>query len=135
MRVLVAGCRSYTYDIIIDALIAGLPEVIKEDVVIVNGQAPGADVLADDLAKGYGIDRDPYPADWDKYGKAAGPIRNKQMLDEGKPDIVVAFLDRPEEDSKGTRNMIKQAEKAKLPVFVIERRLPVEGPEQLTFDA
>jgi hypothetical protein len=58
-----------------------------------------------------------FPADWDKYGKAAGPIRNKQMLDEGKPQAVIAFsydLAR----SRGTANMVAQARDAGLPVWL-----------------
>lgn len=52
-----------------------------------------------------------FPADWDKYGRAAGPIRNKQMLEyilEENP-IVAAFWDGK---SRGTKNMIDQASKA-----------------------
>ena len=48
-----------------------------------------------------------YPADWQKHGRAAGPIRNQQMLDEGKPDLVVAF-----DGGRGTADMIARAEKA-----------------------
>jgi hypothetical protein len=59
----------------------------------------------------------PYPADWDKYGKAAGPIRNKQMLDEGNPEKVIAFRFK---NSRGTQNMINQAEKAGIKTIVID---------------
>lgn len=45
-----------------------------------------------------------FPADWDKYGKRAGYLRNVQMLDEGKPDLVVAFP-----GGKGTAMMVKLA--------------------------
>ena len=131
MRVLIAGSRTYTYDTVIDSLIRGL-QAEHDSLRVINGQAKGADMLAHDLAEAYGAITVPFPADWDKYGKAAGPIRNKQMLDEGKPDMVIAFLDRPESESRGTANMIKQAQKAGVPVYVIERRLPSEpGPEQL----
>lgn len=50
----------------------------------------------------------PFPADWKQYGKAAGPIRNKQMLDEGQPDLVLCFHDDIEK-SKGTKNMYELA--------------------------
>jgi hypothetical protein len=56
-------------------------------------------------------------ADWDKHGRAAGPIRNQQMLDEGKPDLVVAFL-LPQ--GSGTLDMIRRTEKAGIEVRVIE---------------
>jgi SLOG family YspA-like protein len=85
--------------------------------VIISGKAKGADTLAEDFARVYRLEFEGYPADWKKHGKAAGPIRNKQMLDEGKPDLVIAFL---APNSRGTRNMIDQAEKAGVPVKVIE---------------
>ena len=52
-----------------------------------------------------------FDADWQKYGRAAGPIRNKQMLDEGSPDLVIAFA-----GGRGTENMVKQSEAKKVPV-------------------
>lgn len=57
-----------------------------------------------------------FPADWTTHGKAAGPIRNSQMLKEGLPDLVVAFL---APDSRGTANMIAQAEKAGVKTIVV----------------
>ena len=57
-----------------------------------------------------------FPAQWDKYGKSAGVIRNQQMLDEGKPDTVVYFHDNIER-SKGTKDMVSRAKKAGLPVL------------------
>jgi hypothetical protein len=56
-----------------------------------------------------------YKAKWDKYGKSAGPIRNKKMLDEGKPDLVFAFPGGP-----GTNNMIKQAKEKNILIYNIK---------------
>ena len=84
---------------------------------IIEGDAKGADRLAGKWADLKGIGKAVYPADWDKYGKKAGPIRNKQMLDEGKPDCVIAFLTK---NSRGTRNMVSQADKAGVKVFKVE---------------
>jgi hypothetical protein len=59
-----------------------------------------------------------FKADWSTYGKAARPIRNQQMLDEGHPNLVVAFhyaLDK----SKGTLDMVSRARKAEINVIVI----------------
>lgn len=89
---------------------------------LIHGCAKGADTLSelvilrrfDGWANIPSIER--YPADWNKYGKAAGPIRNKQMLEEGKPDLVVAFMFK---DSRGTKNMVEQAKKAGVKVEVI----------------
>jgi len=55
-------------------------------------------------------------AEWDRYGRAAGPLRNKKMLEE-KPDLVVAFT-TDIETSRGTANMVKQARQAGIPVVI-----------------
>jgi YspA, cpYpsA-related SLOG family len=72
--------------------------------LIIHGCASGADSISGEWAKSHAIPVREFPADWDKYGKAAGPIRNKQMLTESEPDAVLAFP-----GGKGTANMIKQA--------------------------
>ena len=66
--------------------------------------ARGADTLADKWAAANGHRSEGYPADWDTYGRRAGFLRNKQMLEEGKPDLVVAFP-----GGKGTEMMISLA--------------------------
>jgi hypothetical protein len=52
-----------------------------------------------------------FPAQWDRYGEAAGPIRNAWMLEFGKPDLVVAFP-----GGRGTADMISKARKAGIEV-------------------
>lgn len=108
MRVIVCGGRDYSdADAVEQVLLALNPH----HVTIVHGAAPGADTLAGDLGHQLGFDIEPYPADWDKHGRAAGPIRNKQMLDSGA-DLVIAFP-----GGRGTTNMVLQAEKAGVPVW------------------
>lgn len=80
-------------------------------VAIIQGGAKGADFLAKTWAKSVGIPVDEYPADWKTHGKAAGGIRNQKMLDEGKPDLVIAFP-----GGAGTADMVRRAEKAGVPV-------------------
>jgi hypothetical protein len=75
--------------------------------VVIEGESRGADKLAALWASRRSIPLEPYPADWDRWGMAAGPKRNRQMLIEGKPDLVVAF---PGGD--GTADMVRQARKA-----------------------
>jgi len=60
--------------------------------IILSGCAPGADTLGIEWAEAKGIQVARFPADWNTHGRAAGPIRNQQMLDEGKPELVVSFL-------------------------------------------
>lgn len=74
------------------------------DVRVVSGGAKGVDSVAIDWAVVNWLSFKEYKADWEKYGKGAGTIRNKQMLDEEDVNVVVAFP-----GGRGTANMIKQA--------------------------
>ena len=108
-RILVTGTRHYSDDAHLNAVL----DAIQPSVVI-EGAARGADELAHKWATSRGVQNDRYPANWKQYHRAAGPIRNKQMLVEGKPDLVVAF---PEAGGRGTQNMMRQALKAGLSVI------------------
>lgn len=83
--------------------------------LVVHGDAKGAD----SLAKLWAISRDipvkAYPANWELHGKAAGPVRNKQMLKEENPDVVLAFP-----GGRGTNNMVNLANFANVPVRFCE---------------
>ena len=74
---------------------------------IIEGGAIGADFLARVWAKAHNVDFVEYQADWKTHGRAAGPIRNQQMLEEGKPDLVVAFP-----GGRGTADMVRKAHDA-----------------------
>lgn len=120
MRVLVCGDRYWNdYAELSGALLSFIrfSGLIPQDVTVISGAAAGADTLAAKCAKIHGMSLQEYEADWDSYGKAAGPIRNKAMLVDGLPDIVIAFHDSIS-TSKGTANMIKQARKAGLVVYL-----------------
>ncbi len=71
---------------------------------VIHGGARGADEGAGRWAESEGIKPTVYRADWKQHGKAAGPIRNRKMLEEGKPDLVIAF-----QGGKGTALMIALA--------------------------
>jgi hypothetical protein len=111
MRILICGDRNYSNVKSILTYLSSLPL----DTIIIQGCCQGADLIARTAALKLGFLVLDFPADWQQYGCAAGPIRNRQMLTEGQPDLVVAFHDHLE-DSKGTRNMISQALKANIPV-------------------
>lgn len=114
MRVLVCGGREYddwrTICWALDQYARNKPPA-----TIIQGGAKGADFLAKVWAKYMAVDCEEYPADWKKHGKAAGGIRNQQMLDEGKPDIVVAFP-----GGAGTADMIRRAKQAGVEVTQID---------------
>lgn len=114
MRVLVCGSRDWTDYEAIRREIMTLPASLN---LVIHGNAVGADRAAGRAASLSGIEVASYPADWKKYGRAAGPIRNQQMLDEGRPDLVLAFW---KNKSRGTEDMIRRARKAGIEVKVIE---------------
>lgn len=111
MRVLVCGGRDFTN---LKSLYDSLDN-IKVITCIIQGGARGADRLAKRYADENEILCQEFPADWIQYGKKAGFIRNKQMLDEGRPDLVVAFP-----GGRGTAMMIELAKKAGIKVIEVE---------------
>lgn len=82
---------------------------------IIQGGAKGADAAAHDWAVVNWVPQDEYPADWKKHGRRAGFLRNLEMLEKGKPDLVVAFP-----GGRGTSMMIELAKNAGVPVKQIE---------------
>lgn len=111
--VLICGSRTWTDRRAIGLIVCDL----DRDTIIVHGGAQGADMLADQAAVLWGLARRVYPADWQTHGRAAGPIRNQQMLDAEQPNRVIAF--RMPGESRGTDDMIRRARKAGIPVDVI----------------
>jgi hypothetical protein len=111
-KVLICGSRFYSDFHKVLSYVEGL-----EDAVIISGGARGADTLAVRAAKACGLQFREYPAEWQKYGKKAGVLRNQKMLDMEKPDLVVAFT--PDlEQSRGTHDMVKRAERSGVAVVV-----------------
>lgn len=115
MKILVTGSRDWTWDQrhqIKEALIE------CKATIVVHGDARGADAHAKQAAIELGIEQRPYPADWQIYGRCAGPVRNQHMLTvEHRPeepiDLVLAF---PLKHSIGTWDMVERAEKAGIEV-------------------
>ena len=114
-RVVIAGCRDYeNYEQAKEFIDICLSNVRKEnEIIIVSGGARGADAIGERYAKENGFAVEKYPADWEKYGKSAGPIRNKQMAEIS--DYVICFWN---EKSKGTKSMIDYAKKLNKPVKI-----------------
>ena len=118
-RVIIAGGRDFdNYDLLKRKMDHLLSETV-EQIQVVCGQARGADSLGQLYAKERGYEVRYYPANWDYYGKKAGMLRNEQMAQNA--DALVAFWDGK---SRGTKNMIENAEKYNLKIRVIkyERR-------------
>lgn len=119
-RVLVTGSRDYDDQ---EYLWVMLDEYHKEHNIelIIEGGARGADLMARNWAYHNRIPWVTFPAKWHKYGIAAGPLRNKEMLEMGEPDVVLAFPLWTLDLTIGTKNMVKQAQKAKVLTIVYEK--------------
>lgn len=117
MKILVCGSRHWEDRALIARTLAD-KGCGYAPVKVIHGDCRGADRMAGEYAEHQGCSVFKFPADWTKYGRAAGPIRNQQMLDEGKPDLVLAFHDDIER-SKGTKDMVIRARNAGIPVEII----------------
>ena len=105
MKLAIVGSRDFNdYDVICNFISAKFD--LNEIDTIVSGGAKGVDALAETYAKEHDLNLIVKKADWKKYGRAAGPIRNKLIIEEA--DAVVAF---PAKDSTGTRNSMSLAKK------------------------
>lgn len=117
MRVLVCGGRDYddwaTFSNTMK-LYVGVFRGPNPDITIISGEAIGADFLAKVYAKYVKWSYLGFPAQWKLHGNKAGPIRNQQMLDEGKPDLVIAFP-----GGVGTADMVRRSKKAGVKVIEV----------------
>lgn len=103
MRLIISGGRDiWDFDFIVDAIKFYTQNLDRW--TLVCGMAPGVDTVAYDYCEANGIPIDEHPADWDNLGKAAGPIRNEHMAQNG--DALLAIWDG---NSYGTRDMIRRA--------------------------
>ena len=111
MRVLVCGGRHYAERKADEAaeIYFALRDIHEKTPItaLIQGGAAGADRCAADSAKELGIKVVTVRADWRTHGKAAGPIRNQRMLDDFKPDLVLAFP-----GGRGTADMVARAQSA-----------------------
>lgn len=112
--VLVCGGRGYADRARVYAV---LDELIPS--LVIHGGAQGADRLAAEWAAVRNRLQKAYRADWATYGRAAGYIRNQQMLDDGEPELVVAFP-----GGRGTADMVRRARAAGVPVREVSDDAP-----------
>ena len=110
MRVIICGSRTWVGA----GIIAARVRDFASDTIVITGGAVGVDQLAHSFAVEAGLSTEEYPADWKTYGRAAGPVRNAQMLDSGA-DLVIAFWDG---ESPGTKDMINKAKHRKVPTEI-----------------
>lgn len=113
MRVLVCGSRFWKDRAKIKARLLLLPK----DCTIIEGEADGADIISRLVALEIGLDVVGVFANWTRYSKAAGPIRNDRML-RFKPHLVLAFHEDIE-SSRGTKDTVTKARNLGIPTEVI----------------
>lgn len=110
-RVLVSGSREWKDDQTVKQLLVAAMDHFEsdpKDIVLVHGAARGLDSIAASVGKELGFSIEDHPADWKKYGRSAGHIRNQEMVDLGA-DIFLAF---PLGESRGTRSCMERAKKS-----------------------
>lgn len=117
------------------------PDPADDSFVLIEGGADGADRIAAEWTElepddGIGPWHEQYPADWNvypdtpttaigyrrdgtPYNRWAGPQRNARMLEEGKPDTCVAFIDKPLSESRGTKDMVARCRAAGVKTIVV----------------
>lgn len=126
-KVLVTGDREWSdYQLVFTTLLGLRGEIERRGAypVLVHGAARGADTIAHAAAYRLGYEIRRYPAQWELYGRSAGPRRNQEMLNVEVPHLVIAFHDDLE-NSKGTKDMVERARKAGIEVRHYESVLAV----------
>jgi hypothetical protein len=108
MRVIIAGSRDYhDYNVLLEMI----EECGWEITEVVSGGAKGVDALGERYAEEMNIPLKVYNADWEKHGRAAGPIRNKKMAENADALIAIGRVTKDGVMSRGTSNMIETASK------------------------
>jgi hypothetical protein len=114
MKVLVTGSRDWDDRSLLFSTLDGYRSTIDE---IIEGCARGADQMAEEWARLHHVSLHHFPADWKRIGRAAGPVRNREMLAH-HPDLVIAFH-HDLESSKGTADMVRIAKLSGVDVILI----------------
>lgn len=115
-RLIVCGSRDFSDESHLNHILDRIAE--KHDrLLIIEGCARGADQLAERWAAENHVPVEHYPADWNRYGRRAGFVRNEAMA-RATPDAVVAFYRDPAEPSRGTQMMVRIAAERGIPTWV-----------------
>ena len=112
-RVAVVGSRSFPSSSLVESFVRSLPV----GVVVVSGGARGTDSFAAAAAVSVGLSLEVFEADWRRFGRGAGAVRNRALVASGL-SALVAFVSDPSSLSPGSRDVISRARAAGVPVFV-----------------
>ena len=108
MKVLICGSRDWINKDLIKETLTEVISEVEEEITVIHGAARGADKIGGEVAAEMKLKVEEYPADWNTHGRYAGFVRNKFMVEECKPNVILAFWDGK---SKGTLHTIKLAKK------------------------
>ena len=113
-KVVIGGCRDYTDYVFFKSCV---DEILKDEkkIIIISGHCSGVDLMGERYAEENGFPVELFFPEWKKYGRAAGPIRNKKMV--ACADLVIAFWDGK---SKGTKSLIEYAQNDKKEIIIIK---------------
>jgi hypothetical protein len=111
MKILVCGGRDYSDAARVNSFLDAMHRV-EPVTLLIHGAARGADSLGAAWAKSRGVPTQAFPAQWGRYGRRAGFLRNTEMLEVGKPDLVVAFP-----GGRGTAHMVASSKDAGVEVI------------------
>ncbi len=118
VRVIVSGDRRWNCRSLAIRIVYGLMVKHGTALLIVHGAAPGVDSAFAEACNDLGVDFEPHPADWQAHGRAAGPIRNGEMIAAGAAMVIACH--RNLAGSRGTRDCVKRALAAGIPVWLVE---------------
>tara|TARA_Y100000034_G_scaffold126109_1_gene176852 strand:+ start:1223 stop:1579 length:357 start_codon:yes stop_codon:yes gene_type:complete len=117
MKLIIAGSRDiFDFNLLVEAFEES-PFEIKDITEIVSGKCAGVDKLGEEFAELNHIHIEPFPADWDKYKLAAGPIRNEQMA---KYADALLAIKKKGAKNRGTNSMINLAKQYGLKIYIVE---------------
>ena len=114
-RVVIGGCRGYSDYEFFKSRIDEILKNEKDKIIIISGHCSGVDLMGERYAAENGFEVAIFLPEWEKFGRAAGPIRNEKMVE--CADLVVAFWDGR---SRGTKSLIKYAQSRKKEVIKID---------------
>lgn len=116
MRLLVFGSRRWPFPGLVTNDLTSLyidePHVGPDPFKLITGGAEGVDSLAEEWAQNMNVWSVVYPADWKKYGRSAGPIRNQEMLESENPTLYRGWI---LDNSTGSMDMLSRLQKAGVP--------------------
>jgi hypothetical protein len=122
-RILVTGSRDWTSEGTIESALFGwwIDNNRPSDVILISGNANGADKIAQSIWKKQGFPVEHYPADWERFGESAGHLRDSEMVGLG-PEICFAFI---KNQSRGATMTADLCKKSGIPVILFEKNFDI----------